>query len=132
MSTAPSPDFLARYLRWRRPVEVAAWVALFAISAAANSIVVTLDLRRQHLPFQPWEPFAWEWTSNLTMLALVPAIIALERRMPLRFGVLRRHLAGHLVASVAVSVVHVVVMVALREMVYAAMGSRYQFGSGPG
>ena len=130
MSSEPS-DFLPVYLRWRRPIEIAAWVALFAITATANSVVVTLDFQRQHMPFDPWEPWVWEWTSNMTMLALVPLIVLAERRMPLRFGVLRRHLAGHVLVSIGISIAHVTIMVALRKMTYAAMGQHYDFGSLP-
>src|SRR5450631_74816 len=130
MPSEPS-EFLPLYLRWRRPIEIAAWVALFTITATANSIVVTLDFQRQHMPFDPWEPWVWEWTSNMTILALVPLIVLAERRMPLRLGVLRRHLAGHVLASIGISIAHVTIMVALRKMIYAAMGERYNFGSLP-
>jgi LytTr DNA-binding domain len=129
--SSESSDFLPVYLRWHRPIEIAAWVALFAITATANSVVVTLDFQRQHMPFDPWEPWAWEWTSNMTMLALLPLIVLAERRMPLRFGVLRRHLAGHVLASIGISIAHVTIMVALRKMIYAAMGQHYDFGSLP-
>jgi hypothetical protein len=130
MPSEPS-EFLPVYLRWRRPIEIAAWVALFAITATANSIVVTLDFQRQHMPFDPWEPWVWEWTSNMTVLALLPLIVLAERRMPLRFGVLRRHLAGHVAASIAFSILHVTIMVLLRTMIYRAMGQRYDFGPVP-
>jgi LytTr DNA-binding domain len=130
MSCAPS-EFLPVYLRWRRPIEIAAWIAIFAISAAANTAVATLDIQREHLAFESWEPFTWEWTSNLTMLCLVPLIVLAERRMPLRFGRLRLHLAGHALVSVAISIAHVVIMVALRKMAYGAMGRHYDFGPLP-
>jgi LytTr DNA-binding domain len=130
MPSAP-PDFLALYLRWRRPLEIGAWVAIFAGSAAANSIVVTLDIQRQNLHFDPWEPWVWEWTSNMAMLALLPLILLAERKMPLRFGVLRRHLAGHALASIGISIAHVAIMVALRTAIYRAMGRGYDFGALP-
>lgn len=130
MPSEPS-EFLPVYLRWRRPIEIAAWVAIFAGTAAANSVIVTLDLQRQHTPFDPWEPWVWEWTSNMTILALVPLIVLAERRMPLRFGVLLRHLAGHFVASIVFSIAHVAIMVALRTIIYRAKGFGYDFGPLP-
>jgi DNA-binding LytR/AlgR family response regulator len=83
------------------------------------------------MPFDPWEPWVWEWTSNMTVLALVPFIVLAERSMPLRFGMLRRNLAGHLVASVIFSIAHVTIMFLLRMMTYRAMGQHYDFGSVP-
>jgi hypothetical protein len=62
---------------------------------------------------------------------LVPAIIAFERRVPLYFGVLRRNLPWHLIASIVVSLIHVGGMVGLRMAIYAAHGWQYRFGNWP-
>jgi hypothetical protein len=122
---------LERYLPWRRPVEVGFWILSFLLGATVNSIVVLLDVQRAHLDFAPWQPVTWEWTSGLVLVALVPAVVAFEHRVPLEFGRLRRNLGLHLLASVAFSLVHVLAMVALRQGVYAAMGERYDFGPWP-
>lgn len=126
-----SRDLLQRYLPWRRLFEVGFWVLSFVSHAVVNSVVVSLDINRARLPFAAWEPVLWEWTSNLVLLALVPAVIAFERRAPLQFGVLRRHLPWHVLAAVVFSVVHVVLMVALRKFGYAVMGAEYNFGPWP-
>jgi hypothetical protein len=122
---------LDRYQPWRRFVEVGFWVVFALFSASFNSIVVVLDIERAKLGFATWEPVAWEWSSSLALLALVPAVIAFERRVPLQFGLLRRNLPRHLLASVAFCVLHVVAMVALRKAVYLAMGGIYDFGYWP-
>lgn len=122
-------DLLQRYLRWRRPFEVAAWVAFFVANAAINTEVATLDLRRMGLRFGAWEPAVWEWTSAAVWLVLVPVIVAFERRVPLHFGVLRRNLPWHLLASIAVSVVHVTGMFSLRIAIYATRGAQYNPGN---
>jgi hypothetical protein len=124
-------SFLERYERWRRPAEVAFWVAVFVLNASANSVTVWLDIQRVHLGFAPWEPVAWEWTSNMAMLLLVPAIIAFERRWPITFDDWRRHGPAHLGFSIVVSVTHVVLMVAARQAVYRMHGQQYDFGSWP-
>ena len=124
-------ELLERYLPWRRTVEVGFWVVSFLLGAIVNSVVVLLDIERVHLDFAAWEAVTWEWSSNLVLLALVPAVIAFERRVPLEFGSLRRHLPWHLLASVVFSVLHVLAMVALRKGVYSAMGGSYDFGSWP-
>lgn len=122
---------IERFERWRRPAEVAFWIALFCLNAAANSVTRWVDIQRAHLDIQPWEPWAWEWTSNLAMLALLPAIIAFERRFPLSAGDWRRNWPAHLAFSVAVSVAHVVLMVAARHAIYRLYGGQYDFGRWP-
>lgn len=127
----PRTDLLPRYLAHRRWLEPALWCAMFALQILANSITVTLEIRRLGLPFRPWEVVTWEASSNLTWLALVPLIAWLLRRWPLHIGVLRANLPRHLAASLGVSVLHVLVMVAARRGVYAAFGARYDFGHWP-
>lgn len=127
----PSRDWLQRYLPWRRWFEVGFWVLNFLLTAVVNSVIVNLDVSRVHLRFALWEPVVWEWSSNLVLLALVPAVIAFERRFPLHFGMLRRNLPRHVPAAVVFSVVHVVAMVGLRELAYAGMGADYDFGPWP-
>jgi len=120
-----------RYLPWRRLVEVGFWVCSLLLGAAVNSVIVMLDIQRVHLGFAAWEAATWEWSSHLAQLALVPAIIAFDKRVPLEWGRLRRNLPRHVLASIAFSVLHVLAMVALRKGVYAAMGGVYDFGSWP-
>jgi hypothetical protein len=122
---------LERYLPWRRWFEVGYWLAVLLFDATLNSIVVLFDVHRLDLDFAPWEPVTWEWSSGLVLLALVPVVIAFEKRKPLEFGSLRRNLPWHLLASVAFSILHVLAMVGLRKAVYAAMGYRYDFGNWP-
>ena len=99
-----------RYQPWRRIVEAGYWVVLMLVSAGFNSVVVLLDVERNHLDFASWEPVAWEWSSSLVLLALVPAVVAFFKRVPLEFGLLRKNLPRHLLASIAFCLVHVVAM----------------------
>ncbi|MGH8157130.1 MAG: LytTR family DNA-binding domain-containing protein [Rhodanobacter sp.] len=123
MATTRSFDF---YQRWRRPLEVVAWVLFITLNATFNSI----DSRIDHAGrVAAWEPWVWEWSSALVLLALLPAVIALERRWPIRFDSWRRNLPLHLLASVPFSLVHVGGMIALRKLAYAAAGWHYDFGA---
>ena len=135
MPDAPPPDaqqaLLQRYQPWRPYVEVGFWVVSFLFGAVVNSVVVLLDVERVNLDFAPWQPVTWETSSGLVLLALVPLVIAFERRVPLEFGSLRRNLPWHLLASVVFSVLHVLGMVGLRKAVYLAMGDSYDFGNWP-
>ena len=124
-------DLLERYLPWRRWFEIGYWLLAMLLGATLNSIIVLLDIERTHLDFAAWQPVTWEWSSGLALLALVPVVIAFERRVPLEFGSLRRNLPWHLLASVVFSLAHVLAMVGMRKAVYAAMGDTYDFGAWP-
>ena len=126
-----SHDWLARYQPWRPIVEPGFWIVFFCIQAAVNSLVVWMDIGRVKLNFAAWEPVVWEWTSNLVLLALVPAVIEFDRRFPLALGTLRKNLRWHLLATIPFSLVHVIAMVALRKMIYELQGDQYVFGNWP-
>ena len=112
--------------RWRKPAEIAFWVLLALLNTVFNSMVAQID----NAHTAAWEPWVWEWTSSLTILALVPAILAVERRWPFRFDTWRRSLPWHLLATVPFSLVHVGGMVALRSLVYDLAGAgRYRYYS---
>lgn len=117
-----------RYQPWRRLGEIGFWVANYTISAIGNSATALIDIRRAGLDFAPWEPVAWEWSSAMVALALVPALVWYTRRVPLHIDNWRRALPLHLLGSLAWSVLHVAGMVLVREQVYAVQGQDYQFG----
>ena len=119
-----------RQFGWRA-FEIGFWLVTGAINATANSITVWMDLRRIDLDVQPWEPWVWEWSSTLLMLALVPALVWYTRRFPLHWDTWRRQLPWHLLGSVLFSLLHVVGMVALRKLAYATQGGDYDFGHWP-
>lgn len=120
---------LYRYLRHRRTWEVALWLLLGVFTALANSGVAWIDLRHHSPSFDWWEPFIWEYSSVVVLLALIPAQLVFDRHFPIRAGTWRRTLPWHLLATVPYSLVHVLSMVGLRHLVYLAAGSHYSFGS---
>ncbi|HTD02702.1 LytTR family DNA-binding domain-containing protein [Undibacterium sp.] len=122
-------DLLARYQPWRKIVEPGFWIVLLCFQASVNSVVAWLDMRRAGLGFAIWEPVVWEVTSNLAVLALIPAVLAFERRYPLQLATWRRHWPLHLLASLAFCVLHVAAMVAGRKLAYFLAGSSYDFGN---
>lgn len=121
---------LARYQPWRRTAEVGFWVVFSLLTAGINSVIVLLDIDRVHLGFAAWEPVVWEFSSMLVFLALVPAVVAFERRVPFEIANWRRFPA-HVAASVVFSLAHVLGMVGLRKLAYAANGAVYDFGNWP-
>jgi hypothetical protein len=112
------------FLRWRRPAEVAFWILLAVLNTVFNSLVAQID----HARTAAWEPWVWEWTSSLVIVALLPAVLRVEGRWPVRLDTWRQSLPWHLLASVPFSLVHVGGMVALRKLAYAIAGGHYAFG----
>jgi len=114
------------YQRWRRPIEVGFWMALLTLNVIFNSIDTRIDHAGR---IEPWEPWVWEASSALMVLALLPAIIVAERRWPIRFDTWMRHLPLQLLLSLLFSLIHVGGMIALRKLAYAAIaGWHYDFG----
>ena len=127
--TAPAPAWIDRYPHdrsLRRRAEVAFWAVVLLVQAAFNAVVAWIDLRGGGRPVAAWEPLLWELTSTVVVAALIPAVVAFERRFPLRWDTLRRHLPWHVAASVAYCTVHLAGMWALRHAAYAALGHSYQ------
>jgi hypothetical protein len=116
------------YQPYRRCAEVAFWVLLMALQAAFNCVVAVIDADRAGRALPTWQPVTWELSSHLVLLALVPAVVAFERRFPLGFAGFARNLPLHLAGSVVFSLLHVAGMVALRKAAYAWAGGRYDFG----
>lgn len=123
--------WLQRYLRHRRAAEIGFWVVVLSLQVLFNSIVVRIDLGRTGREVAFWQPLVWELSSNLAIGVLIPALIAFERRFPLRWKTLPLNLAWHLAATVAFSALHVGLMLALRYPAYAWMGSEYRVGNWP-
>lgn len=126
---AHRPNLYERYRPFRRPAEIAFWVLVALLQIAASVAVAAMDVRSSGRDVAFWQVLSWELTSQLSLLALVPAVFAFESRFPMDLDHLRRNLPWHLLASVVFSLVHVVAMVLLRQAVYAAMGSHYSFGN---
>jgi LytTr DNA-binding domain-containing protein len=112
------------FQRWRHPAEVAFWVVLCILNTVFNGMVARIDNART----AAWEPWVWECSSAILILALIPAVLAVERRWPFRFDTWRRSLPWHLLATVPFSLLHVGGMVALRKLVYTWAGWQYRFG----
>lgn len=124
-------SLLERYQPYRRLVESGFWIVFFVMQAVLNSLTVQFDIERVRLDFAPWEPVVWEWSSNMVLLALVPAVLAFERMFPLYIGNVRRALPWHVPASLGFCVLHVTSMVGLRHLAYGMLGYRYDFGFWP-
>ena len=113
------------FQRWRRPIEAGFWITLVILNTAFNGVVARIDNART----AAWEPWVWECSSAIVILALIPLVIALERRWPFRFDTWRHSLPRHLLATIPFSLLHVTGMVGLRKLVYSLAGWQYEFGA---
>jgi hypothetical protein len=123
MTTSRSFSF-ERFQHWRRPFEIGFWVVTYVVNAIFNSVTAVID----HPQFPAWQPAVWECSSHLIMLMLVPVIVVLERRWPIRFDTWTRNVPRHLLASVPYSMIHVLGMIAVRKVAYRVADSYYTFG----
>jgi hypothetical protein len=117
----------------RRPLLFAAlaWTAVYALSGWSETRTMQMEYARLGIDTDRWEIPTWQATSALSSLVLVALVGWAEGRWPLRWGQLRRHLVCHAGLSVAYSLLHVIGMVAMREVIYAWQGADYDFGDWP-
>lgn len=107
-------------------------LASFPIIAAINAASWWTDAVRMGLTVDPLQPWLYEFTSIVAILALVPLVILLERRFPLTPGKLVRTLAALAAGSVAFSLLHVAGMVLLRTLLAPlVLGGSYWFFDDP-
>lgn len=98
------------------------------VNNSINASSVWMEHNRDGQPqIQMWEPFAWEYTSAISTLLLLPFVFMLFMRVPLRFSGIRKQLIVHALATVIYSAAHVGLMVFFREMIYALEGGNYDF-----
>jgi hypothetical protein len=76
------------------------------------------------------EPFAWEISSLIMVVALAPLPMRAVRIAPAEPGRWGRLATVHVLASTMFSALHIAGMVAIRKIMYAAVGKDYDFGRG--
>lgn len=129
MSDRPAAPHLGaeRYLRIRRPVEVGYWLVSCLLAAIGNTATARIDVARAGLDYAPWQVASWEVSSALSVLALAPLLVWFTARWPVHLDTWTRRLPLYVAASVAWSLLHVALMLAMRNLVYAWHGEVYAF-----
>ncbi|GAB2916896.1 LytTR family DNA-binding domain-containing protein [Rheinheimera gaetbuli] len=101
----------------------------FFINAAINASSVWMEHSRDgSSTLQLWEPIVWEYSSAISTLLLFPLLFWWFNRYPLQLTNVKRQLLAHLLGSLFFSILHVGLMVAMRELVYHWQGGNYNFG----
>lgn len=102
-----------------------ALVALVVIAVNATSDY--LDMSRNGADFDWWEPFVWEISSGLIILAMAPGIGWAMQRWPFTRDSLLKPALVHLGLTIPFSAIHIAAIFLLRNAVYALLGGRYGF-----
>nr|KAJ9616058.1 hypothetical protein H2204_014165 [Knufia peltigerae] len=92
--------------RWRTSTRLLVWAAILSASAVTNALVEVMDASRRGADLSLWEPMIWEFSSLSLILLTLPLL------------------------CVGWSLLHVVGMMLLRHLAYAALGYRYQDDAG--
>jgi len=119
---------LDHYLRHRRGYEMGLWALFFLIQWIGNVLVIWLEFGRSDNGLPLWKPIVWEGSSLLVLAALIPLVLAFDRRFPLRYESLGSGLLAHGLFTIPFSLIHVVGMVMIRKVAYAVAGMSYDFG----
>jgi hypothetical protein len=120
----------AHFQQYKLRYEIAILCCYFFINATilATSVIMEAGRKSAEPSFQLWEPFVWEYSSAISALLLFPFFILLLKKVPFNWQAIKRSLFSYLLASVAFSLLHTGIMVALRELVYLLVGGNYDFG----
>lgn len=112
-------------------LEWAFWPLFFFINDYFTALSVVDEHERRGDPIGPWDAYIWEFSSGLMLIALVPFIIWVDRRFPLKVGSLKKVLGIHFLLTIPFSLIHVGGMIAIRKAVYALNDGYYGFGALP-
>lgn len=104
------------------------WIAIFVVGAASNVLSDAIDAWREGEPFDTWPPIINQGSSITVSLLLLPFLLAAIRRWPVQWDNWRRRLPLYLLGSIAWTLLHVGGMVAVRKLVYMAIGDTYDYG----
>lgn len=76
-----------------------------------------------------WQPFVWELSSAVVIVALMPAVVRFALRFRFDSKPRGRAVLAHLCGLLVFSAAHTTGMITLRKLAYAAMGDTYDFGN---
>lgn len=116
----------------RLPPDPAGDRLFIAISTAVLAVVLifnALNVRDEHLRvghrLAIWEPFLWEGSSGLYLVAACPAVMMLARRFWLGAPPRLAKLSIHALAAAVFALAHMLLIGVMRAGVYALAGGRY-------
>lgn len=121
----PRDHSLQWYLAHKKRIELLLVALLLLVNAVANGFVAARDANLETTAL--WQPWLWELTSIVALALLLPLVAWWTDRYPLSFDKIKSQLKRHIVAMLAFSLGHILLMVGLREVVYRLVQQSYQF-----
>lgn len=104
--------------------------AFFMINALINATTEIMEaMRTPPLSFARWEPFVWEYTSALSSFVAVIWLAKMLSVYPWNWQRTSRSLGLYCMFALAFSLIHIALMVVMRESIYWLLGSNYTFAS---
>ena len=107
------------------------WPIFFLVNNFIGATSVLMEYSRRGAEINAWEPFIWEFSSGILILALIPVLIWIDHRRPFQKDTWKTTALMHLGLSVPFSLIHVGGMVTIRKIIYSWNGSFYDFGNVP-
>jgi len=99
------------------------------INNTINASSVWMEHNRNDDPgIQFWEPFAWEYSSALSTLLILPALLWMLSHYPPRLTKIKQQLLLHFAGTIVFSLAHIGLMVAIRHFIYWLDDGNYNFG----
>lgn len=117
------------YEKYRKYFEVSYWLLISTVYALINSYSVIDDYQRRGLQIDQWQPFVWEFSSQISVLLLIPMLLYIDNKLPLNLKKIKQSIIFHLFLSVVFSIMHVLLMVAIRKICYYVNNNNYDFGN---
>lgn len=100
---------------------------LMLLATTINATSILMEAHRAGYSIPLSQPFITEYTSLVSSLLLIPAVIWLAERYRPSFDQMGRFLAIHLGISIVFSLFHVAIFVALRKLLFGLQGIDYNF-----
>jgi hypothetical protein len=112
--------------RWRPGPWLMVAIVSFVV-IAVNATSDYLDMSRSGRDFDWWEPFVWEASSGIIIVAMAPLIGLAMQRWPFTRDSLVRPALIHFALTAPFSAIHIVAIYLLRNAIYAVIGGQYGF-----
>jgi two-component system LytT family response regulator len=111
--------------------EMLALFCYLGINATINATTVLMEEAREaRSSFHVWEPFVWEYSSALATFFIFPLIAWFMRTYPWNWQTTKSSIGRYIVAAISYGILHIFLLVAMREIVYLPTANDYQFATG--
>ena len=122
---------LKHFQKFQSHYEVGTILLVLMLNALVNATTRLMDQSRiSDVPnFQSWEPFVWEVSSLLSVCLLLPCVVWVSRSRYSNWSKPFKTIGFYALVSIPFSILHVLMMVAMRKLVYSMHAADYVFGN---